>query len=161
MACRMRLGMDCWWPWCFRCKLSLTSSLQFVVHFQYLIFHEHLQMNCIRIENNLQMWQKVGHSVPSKTYGQSLDWNTSTLIRMKKDRVNWKFIVFSFDIKCVIMIKWVCQGQPVNHKYYSKVLTKLGEWGRNNQIYVIATHGHWPSILLCLTIYPIYQIFSP
>jgi hypothetical protein len=35
-------------------------------------------------------------------------------------------IVF-FDIRCVIMIKWVPEGQRVNQKNYLELLTKLRE----------------------------------
>jgi hypothetical protein len=44
--------------------------------------------------------------------------------RMSKWNVMAMMIVF-FNIRGVIMIEWVPEGQMVNQKYYLEVLTKL------------------------------------
>jgi hypothetical protein len=62
---------------------------------------------------------------------QSMHWKTPTSPRMKKASVS-KFkvkaimIVF-FDIRGVIMVEWVPEGQTVNQKYYLEVLIKFHE----------------------------------
>jgi hypothetical protein len=43
---------------------------------------------------------------------------------MSKTKVKAMKIIF-FDIRGVIMIEWVPEGQTVNQKYYLEVLTKL------------------------------------
>jgi hypothetical protein len=67
----------------------------------------------------------------SETKRQSKHWKTSTSPRMKKARMSKSkakamMIVF-FNIRDVIMIEWVPEGQTVNQKYYLEVLTKLRE----------------------------------
>jgi hypothetical protein len=49
--------------------------------------------------------------------------------RMGKSQV--QEIILFFDIRGVIMIKWVPEGQKVTQKYYFKVITKLQEQTRN------------------------------
>jgi hypothetical protein len=44
--------------------------------------------------------------------------------RMRKSHVKAMMIIF-FDIKGLTMIGWVPDGQTVNLKYYSEVLTEL------------------------------------
>jgi histone-lysine N-methyltransferase SETMAR len=66
-----------------------------------------------------------------ETKKQSMHWKTPSSLRMKKGRmsktkVNGMMIVF-FDIRGVIRIEWVPEGQTVNQKYYLEVLTKLRE----------------------------------
>jgi hypothetical protein len=62
---------------------------------------------------------------------QSMHWKTSTSTimkkaRMSKPKVKAMIIVF-FDIRGVIMIEWIPEGQTVNQKYYFVVLSKLRE----------------------------------
>jgi hypothetical protein len=40
-------------------------------------------------------------------------------------------MIVSFDIRCVIIIEWVPEGQMVNQKYYLEVLTNFRELVRN------------------------------
>jgi hypothetical protein len=46
--------------------------------------------------------------------------------RMSKSKVKAMMVVF-FDIRRVIMIEWISEGQTVNQKYNLEVLTKLRE----------------------------------
>jgi hypothetical protein len=63
------------------------------------------------------------------TKRQSMHWKTPTSLimkkaRMSKSKVKAMMIVF-FDIRGVIMIEWVPEGQTVNQEHYLEVLTKL------------------------------------
>jgi hypothetical protein len=53
--------------------------------------------------------------------------------RMSKSKVGAMMIVF-FDIKGIIMIDWVPEGQMVNQKHYLEVLTKLRERVRKKRL---------------------------
>jgi hypothetical protein len=62
-----------------------------------------------------------------ETKGQLMHWKTPISLRMEKARMSKSkvkaiMIVF-FDIRGIIMIEWVSEGQ----KYYLEVLTKLLE----------------------------------
>jgi hypothetical protein len=61
--------------------------------------------------------------------GQSTQWKTPTLPIMKKARMSEHkvkaMMIVLFDIRGVIMIEWVPEGQTVNQKYYLDVLNKL------------------------------------
>jgi hypothetical protein len=66
-----------------------------------------------------------------QTKRQSVYWKTLTSLSMRKaimskSKMKAMKIVF-FDIRGVIMIEWVPEGQTVNQKYYLEVLTKLRE----------------------------------
>nr|CAH7745967.1 unnamed protein product [Callosobruchus chinensis] len=66
-----------------------------------------------------------------ETKRQSMHWKTQSSPRMKKARMsksklNAMLIIF-FDVRGVIMVEWVPQGQTVNQKYYIEVLEKLRE----------------------------------
>lgn len=63
---------------------------------------------------------------------EDIDFTKDQKTRMSKSKLKVMRIVF-FDIKGVIMIKWVPQGQTVNQKYYIEVLTKLREWVRKRR----------------------------
>jgi predicted nucleotidyltransferase len=66
-----------------------------------------------------------------ETKKQSTHWKTSTSPRMKKSenqKSNVKTMMIVFvNIRGVIMIEWVPEGQTVNQKYYLEVLSKLRE----------------------------------
>jgi hypothetical protein len=64
-------------------------------------------------------------------YGENMMSRTRFLEWQKRfkeggENVNATMIVF-FNIRSVIMIEWVPEGQTVNRKYYLEVLTKLRE----------------------------------
>jgi hypothetical protein len=63
--------------------------------------------------------------------GQSMHWKTPISPRMKKVRMSKSkvkaMIIVFFNIRGVIVIEWVPEGQTVNQKYYLEVLTKLLE----------------------------------
>ena len=66
-----------------------------------------------------------------ETKRQSMHWKTPTSPRAKKARMSKSklkvMLIVFFDIKGIVMIEWVPQGQTVNQKYYIEVLTKLRE----------------------------------
>jgi histone-lysine N-methyltransferase SETMAR len=53
--------------------------------------------------------------------------------RMSKSKLKAVMIIF-FDIRSVIMIEWVPEGQTFNPKYYLEVLTKLQERVRKKRL---------------------------
>ncbi|KAL4098417.1 hypothetical protein QTP88_023036 [Uroleucon formosanum] len=66
-----------------------------------------------------------------ETKRQSMHWKTSASPKLKKARMSKSklkaMLIVFFDIKGVIMTKWVPQGQTVNQHYYLQVLTTLRE----------------------------------
>jgi hypothetical protein len=52
--------------------------------------------------------------------------------RMSKSKVKAMMVIF-FDIRGVIMIQLIPEGQTVNQKYYLEVLFKLRERVRNKR----------------------------
>ena len=68
---------------------------------------------------------------------QSLHWKSPSSPRQKKARQSIsKFkammIVF-FDIRGIVHVDWVPEGQTVNQDYYKEVLTNLHEWVRRRR----------------------------
>nr|CAH7734624.1 unnamed protein product [Callosobruchus chinensis] len=66
-----------------------------------------------------------------ETKRQSMHWKTQSSPRMKKARMSKSklkaMLIIFFDVRGVIMVEWVPQGQTVNQKYYIEVLEKLRE----------------------------------
>jgi hypothetical protein len=81
------------------------------------------------LENVITCDEKLIFQCDPETKIQSAHLKTPTSTRMKKARmsnskVKAMMIVF-LDIRDVIMIEWVPDGQTVIQKYYLEVLTKL------------------------------------
>lgn len=66
-----------------------------------------------------------------ETKRQSMHWKTQSSPRMKKARMSKSklkaMLIVFFDVRGVIMVEWVPEGQTVNQKYYIEVLEKLRE----------------------------------
>jgi hypothetical protein len=78
------------------------------------------------LENVIACDERWIFQYDSETKRQLMHWKTSISPRMNKSKVKAMTIVF-FDVRRVITIEWVPEGQMINQEYYLEVLTKLQE----------------------------------
>jgi len=77
---------------------------------------------------------------------QSMHWKSPSSPRQKKgpqskSKCKEMMIVF-FDIRGIVHVEWVPEGQTVNHVYYKEVLTNLRERVRRRRP-EMWKHGSW------------------
>jgi hypothetical protein len=72
-----------------------------------------------------------------ETKKQSMHWKTPSSSRIKKGRMSKskvkRMMIVFFNIRGVIMIQWVPEGQTFIQKYYLEVLTKFREGVRTER----------------------------